>query len=289
MTNKPPVNLFLLTLFALVAFAGNSLLCRLALKETQIDAASFNTIRLVSGALVLTLIVVFQNARKVTLTPSKHSLLSALSLFVYAAGFTFAYIDLSAATGALLLFGSVQLTMLSYAIYSGERLSLTQTLGLALALLGLLFLLLPESTAPSITEAVLMMLAGIAWGAYSILGKYSSEPTKTAAQSFVFSLPLTLMLSLILLEQISLDLTGAIYAVVSGAVTSGLGYAIWYRVLPFLKSTVAASAQLSVPPLTAIGGALFIGESITLELMASTLAIIGGIALVTFSKAKAND
>ena len=289
MTNKPPANLFLLTLFALVAFAGNSLLCRMALKETQIDAASFNTIRLVSGALVLTLIVVFQNAGKVQLHPSKHSLLSALSLFIYAAGFAFAYIDLSAATGALLLFGSVQLTMISYAIYSGERLSLTQTLGLVLALSGLLFLLLPDSTAPSIMEAGLMVLAGIAWGAYSVLGKYSSAPTKTAAQSFVFSLPLTLILSLILLDKISLDLTGTIYAVVSGAVTSGLGYAIWYRVLPFLKSTVAASAQLSVPPLTAIGGALLIGESITLELIVSTLTILGGIALVTFSKTKATN
>lgn len=286
MTNKPPANLILLTLFALVAFAGNSLLCRLALKETPIDAASFNTIRLVSGALVLTLIVLFQNAGKVKLTPSKHSLLSALSLFVYAAGFAFAYVDLSAATGALLLFGSVQLTMFSYAICSGERLSLTQILGLVLALLGLLFLLLPDSTTPSITEAGLMVLAGIAWGAYSILGKYSNEPTKVAAQSFIFSLPLALVLSLILFEQINLDLTGAIYAVISGAVTSGLGYAIWYRVLPYLKSTVAASAQLSVPPLTAIGGALLIGEPITLELIVSTLTILGGIALVTFSKTK---
>lgn len=289
MTNKPPANLLLLTVFALVAFAGNSLLCRLALKETEIDAASFNTVRLMSGALVLTLIVVFQNSGKLNLTPSKHSLLSAISLFVYATGFAFAYIGLSAATGALLLFGSVQLTMISYAIYSGERLSQTQVLGLAVASLGILFLLLPDSTAPSAIEAGLMILAGIAWGAYSILGKYSSAPTKTAAQSFVFSLPLTLILSVILFKQINLDLTGAIYAVISGAVTSGLGYAIWYRVLPYLKSTVAASAQLSVPPLTAIGGALLIGEPITFELMVSTLTILGGIALVTFSKTKATN
>lgn len=279
----------LLTIFALFAFAGNSLLCRLALKDTQIDAASFNTIRLLSGAFVLWLIVVFQNKESHYLTPSKLSLSSALSLFIYASGFAFAYTNLSAATGALVLFGSVQLTMIAYAFWRGERLSLLQTFGLLLALSGVVLLLLPSSTTPPLFEASLMALAGMAWACYSILGQYAKDPTKTAAQSFIFSLPLTVILSLFFYQSLNLDNQGVLYAITSGAITSGMGYAIWYRVLPQLRSTVAASAQLSVPALTAIGGVLFVNEAITLELIIVTFIILGGIAIVTFTKPKRSN
>lgn len=279
-------NPILLTVLSLLAFAGNSILCRLALKDTQIDAASFNTIRLISGAMMLWLIVTWQARGKFAISPSKHSFFSALSLFVYAATFAFAYVNLSAATGALLLFGSVQFTMIAYAIWHGERLTPLQIIGLSLAVSGVIFLLLPNSTTPPIFDAMLMATAGIAWGAYSILGKYAPHPTKTAAQSFILSLPFTLVLSLLFIESINLDNQGVVYAVISGAITSGLGYALWYRVLPRLKSTVAASAQLSVPAITAIGGAFFVGEAITYQLMFITIVILGGIALVTFAKPK---
>ena len=279
-------NPVLLTSIALLAFAGNSILCRVALKDTDIDPASFSSIRILSGALVLTLILWIQPRKAVKPTLNKHSVLSAISLFIYATAFAFAYIGLSAATGALLLFGAVQLTMIAYAIWSGERLSLIQMFGLALACVGVAVLLLPSSTVPQLQQAIVMMIAGIAWGAYSILGKFANDATKTATDSFVLAIPLTLLLSLTLVEQAQLDAQGVIYAICSGAITSGLGYAIWYQVLPKLKSTVAATAQLSVPAITAIGGALFIGEAITLELILVTLTILSGIAMVTFAKTK---
>lgn len=276
----------LLTSIALLAFAGNSILCRVALKDTDIDPGSFSSIRILSGALVLSLILWLHPRKAVKPTFSKHSVLSAISLFIYATAFAFAYIDLSAANGALLLFGAVQLTMIAYATWSGERLSLIQMFGLALACVGVATLLLPSSTVPQVQQAIVMIVAGIAWGAYSILGKFANDATKTATDSFVLAIPLALLLSLILVEKAQLDTQGVIYAICSGAITSGLGYAIWYQVLPKLKSTVAATAQLSVPAITAIGGALFIGEAITLELILVTLTILSGIAMVTFGKTK---
>ena len=274
----------LLTVLAMLAFTGNSLLCRIALKHTEIDAASFNTIRLISGAVTLWFILIWQSQGKLNLSLKPSNLMPALSLFVYGAGFAFAYIELSAATGALLLFGSVQLTMIAYALYSGERLTVRQAFGLAIAVTGVAVLLLPHATSPTYFEAGLMIIAGIAWGAYSLLGKKASSATKTAAQSFILSVPLTLILSLMFIDQLSLDTQGVTYALISGAVTSGLGYAIWYQVLPKLTATVAASVQLSVPALTAIGGAMTLAEPITLELILITTAILGGIALVTFGK-----
>lgn len=289
MIKKLPTQPVLLTALALFAFAGNSLLCRLALKDTQIDALSFNTIRIMSGALTLWLIVVFKSKKQFSLTPSKLSISSALSLFIYASGFAFAYTKLSAATGALLLFGSVQFTMIIYAIWRGERLNLLQTFGLLISLSGVILLLLPNSTTPPLFEAGLMAVSGIAWGVYSILGKYAKDATKTAAQSFIFSLPLAVLLSMVFYQSMALDNLGVIYAITSGAITSGLGYAIWYLVLPHLTNTVAASAQLSVPALTAIGGALFINETITFELIVLTLIILGGIGLVTFTKSNTSN
>lgn len=274
----------LLTVLAMLAFAGNSLLCRIALKHTDIDAASFNTIRLMSGAVTLWFILVWQSQKKLNLNLKPSNLLPALSLFVYSAGFAFAYIELSAATGALLLFGSVQLTMITYALYAGEKLNATQIIGLTIAIAGVAVLLLPHATSATYFEATMMVIAGVAWGFYSLLGKKANNATKTAAQSFILSVPLALILSLIFIDQISLDLEGIVYGLASGAITSGLGYAIWYQVLPNLTATIAASVQLSVPALTAIGGAFILAEPITLELILTTTTILGGIALATFAQ-----
>ncbi len=275
-------SLVLLTCAAMVAFAGNSLLCRFALKETEIDAATFTTIRLVSGAITLWLLVQFQKEKK----SGQGTWLSALALFAYAAGFSFAYVSLPTATGALLLFGAVQATMIGYGIWSGERLRVLQFVGLFLALGGLVGLVLPGLQAPPMLGSGLMLGAGIAWGIYSLRGRGAGDPTKVTAGNFLLAVPFTLGLSLVMLRQANLDLVGVGYAVASGALASGVGYAIWYTTLPNLKATIAATVQLSVPVLAAMGGVIFLGEKITIRVVLASCAILGGIALVILNKPK---
>jgi len=274
-----------LTSLAMIAFAGNSLLCRAALQHTTIDAASFTTIRLISGALMLWLIVLMRR--------SKYSggggWLSAFALFVYAAGFSFAYVSLSAATGALLLFGAVQATMISYGIWTGERLLKVQVVGLVLALVGLTGLLLPGLSAPPLYGSVLMLVAGVAWGIYSLRGKGAGDPTTVTAGNFLRAVPIAAALSIITLNVSSLDTAGFGYAVSSGAFASGIGYAIWYTAIPALKATNAATVQLSVPVIAALGGVVILGEPITLRLVLASVAILGGIALVILEKKPANN
>ena len=269
-----------LTSLAMIAFAGNSLLCRQALIHTAIDPASFTTIRLVSGALVLWLLVRVQKDAPA----GEGSWASAFALFTYAAGFSFAYISLSAASGALLLFGAVQATMISYGIWSGERLRLLQTFGVLLAFGGLVGMLLPGLSAPPMLGALLMIGAGVAWGVYSLLGKGAGDPIRVTAGNFMRAVPITLLLSILTLNLATVDLAGLYYAVASGALASGMGYAIWYTVLPALKNTSAASVQLSVPVIAALGGIVFLGEPVTLRLMLASVAILGGIALVIVQK-----
>ncbi len=274
-----------LTSLAMVAFAGNSLLCRIALKDTSIDAASFTAIRLISGAVVLWLIV---QMRRGTFTGGGNWS-SAFALFAYAAGFSFAYVSLSAATGALLLFGAVQTTMIGYGIYAGERLRTLQIIGLFLALAGLVILLLPGLTAPPLAGSTLMLGAGVAWGIYSLRGKTAGDPLRVTAGNFLRVVPIAVVLSLIMLSGSSLDTAGFWYAVASGALASGIGYAIWYTVLPALKATSAATVQLSVPVIAAAGGVVMLGESISLRLVLASIAILGGIALVILEKQHANS
>lgn len=275
-----PARTLLLTALAMLAFAGNSLLCRLALKYTTIDPASFTAIRLISGAMVLWLIA---RGRGLTLAGAGNWP-SALALFAYAAGFSFAYVTLPAGSGALLLFGAVQATMLGYGIASGERLRGAQTLGLVLALVGLVGLLLPGLSAPPLQGALLMLVAGIAWGVYSLRGRRAGNPTATTAGNFLRSVPFAAALSLIALPLAKLDPAGIGYALASGALASGVGYAIWYTALPGLLATHAATVQLSVPVIAAIGGILFLGEALTLRLGLCSAAILGGIALVILRK-----
>jgi drug/metabolite transporter (DMT)-like permease len=272
----PKLRVVICTVLALIAFAGNSLLCRAALAHTHIDAASFTTVRLLSGTAVLCGLVWLRGGARV----GRGNWLSALALFAYAAGFSFSYLHLTAAVGALLLFGAVQTTMIGYGIWSGERLRPLQMAGLVLACGGLLGLLLPGLSAPPLTGALLMLGAGAAWGIYSLRGRGSGDSLKVTAGNFTRAAPMALVLSLLLAARASLDPAGIGYAFLSGALTSGVGYAIWYTALPSLSSTTVATVQLSVPILAAVGGIFFLGESLTVRLVLASVAIIGGIAMV---------
>ncbi len=275
-----PARILVLTALAMIAFAGNSLLCRVALKETGIDAASFTTVRLVSGALVLWLIVRLRSGKR----SGRGSWPSAFALFAYAAGFSFAYLSLTAATGALLLFGAVQATMIGHGIRAGERLRGRQFAGLVVALGGMAGLLLPGLSAPPLAGSLLMIGAGVAWGIYSLRGKGGGDPTRVTAGNFLRAAPIAGALSLATLDAASLDGAGLGYAVASGALASGVGYAIWYMALPALKSTHAATVQLSVPAIAAAGGVAFLGEALSLRLVLASAAILGGVALVIMEK-----
>lgn len=271
-----------LTGLALAAFAGNSLLCRAALARTGIDAASFTTVRLVSGALTLWLLVSMRGSSKA----GGGSWLSALALFAYAAGFSFAYLRLPAGAGALILFGAVQATMIAWGLHKGERLRPVQLAGLLLACAGLAGLLLPGLAAPPLGSSLLMLGAGVAWGVYSVRGKGAGDPLEVTSGNFLRAAPIAIALSLLLWREMAPNPMGVWYAILSGAFTSGLGYAVWYTALPALASTTAAAVQLSVPVLAALGGVAFLGEAVSLRLVVASIAIIGGIALVILKPGK---
>jgi drug/metabolite transporter (DMT)-like permease len=272
---------FILTALAMIAFAGNSLLCRLALRQTAIDAASFTSVRILSGAVCLGIIALISRRplRQAGNWPS------ALALFGYAALFSFAYLQLTAGTGALLLFGAVQTTMIFWALRKGERLQVAQIAGLALALAGLVALVFPGLSAPPVGAAALMLGAGIAWGVYSLRGKGGGgDPLRATAGNFLRAAPMAVLVSLVMLRSANPDRLGIVYAVLSGAIASGVGYAIWYTALPALKASGAATVQLSVPVLTAAGGIVFLGEPVTLRLAIASIAVLGGIALVILER-----
>lgn len=270
-----------LTTVAMIAFAGNSLLCRMALKDTAIDPASFTSIRIVSGALVLWLMVRMRGGtRGGAARAIAGSWPSAMALFAYAACFSFAYVSLSAASGALLLFGAVQATMIGYGVWTGERLGMVQSVGLLCASGGLIGLMLPGISAPPLPAALLMLSAGCAWGIYSLRGKGAADPTGMTMGNFLRAAPFAIVLGALALPWASLDRHGVCYAIASGALTSGFGYAIWYAALRDLRATHAAVVQLCVPVLAAIGGIVLLGEAVSLRLAIASAAILGGIALV---------
>lgn len=270
----------LLSALAMIAFAANSLLCRLALKNTAVDAASFTSIRILSGALVLWLIVRLRGGS----ARPRGNWPSAVALFAYAAGFSFAYVTLRTAVGALLLFGAVQATMIGYGLFSGERMRGVGIVGFCLALGGLVAMLLPGLSAPPPASAMLMVGAGVAWGIYSLRGRGADDPIAVTAGNFVRAVPFALAASALTVAEFSLDGPGAAYALASGVITSGLGYAIWYTALRGLKATSAATIQLSVPVIAAAGGVVLLGEPVTLRLLLSSVAILGGIFLATTPK-----
>ena len=285
------MRLTFLTLLTLLAFAGNSVLCRMALTTTSIDAASFTSLRLGSGALMLSALV-WLRARSAGAGSTKGgkvpgiggNWLSALALFAYAVALSFSYGDLSTGTGALLLFGAVQASMIVTGLWVGERPTRLQGIGQLMAIAGLVVILLPGLTAPPLGSAVLMLGSGVAWAVYTLRGRRVIDPTGATAGNFVRAAVLSVALSLLLIKQIRIDQWGVTYAVLSGAVTSGLGYALWYAVLPSLTVARAASVQLSVPMLAALAGALLLHEAITLRLLLASVAILGGIALVVIDR-----
>jgi len=273
----PPLKRFSLTVMAMIAFAANSILCRLALEGGLIDPGSFTSLRLISGALLLWLLLL---VRKSPVSPRKADPRAAFSLFAYALCFSYAYVDLGAGTGALILFGCVQLTTISVGIVQGERPAMMVWLGILLASGGLAFLLLPGLRAPPLDSAMLMGIAGIAWGLYSLRGKLATDAITATAHNFILTVPLALIVSLTLLPTIYLTTAGALLAVASGTLASACGYVIWYSALPALKSSVAATAQLSVPIIAAVGGVIFISEPVTTRLIIASIAVLGGIWLV---------
>ena len=292
-----------LTALALLAFAGNSLLCRIALRDTAIDAASFTSVRLVSGALMLALLVTWRGRGRVgakTNAPRPWHAgdwTSALALFVYAAGFSFAYVSLSAATGALLLFGMVQTSMIGWGLWRGERLRPLQWAGLAAASAGLVWLLLPGLATPSLAAGLLMAAAGIAWAVYTLRGRVAgpkaADATAVTAGNFLRAAPLALALSAALnalgWAPARWDSAGLLLALASGALASGLGYAVWYTALRGLTATRAAILQLTVPALATAGGVLLLGEPVTPSLLGASAAVLGGVLLVILARPAARS
>jgi drug/metabolite transporter (DMT)-like permease len=268
----------------MLAFAANSLLCRLALLQGGIDPASFSSIRLVSGAITLAAIVRFVRFRTQRFSPNRADWLAAVMLFAYVALFSFAYLTLPAGTGALILFGAVQLTMFIVGLRSGEMFGSIAWLGLALAVAGLVYLVSPGVAAPPFFGAASMALAGVAWGAYSLRGRGVPDPLAATAGNFARAAPLALVLSLLSVANAYANAAGVILAIASGALTSGLGYVIWYAALSRLSAMRAATVQLSVPLIAAFGGVAFLSEAITPRLAAASAAILGGIALVLTSR-----
>ena len=296
----PTLRTIVLTAVAMLAFAANSLLCRLALQQGAIDPASFASIRLVSGAITLAVIVRFRSppgrpkadaapsggAGSQRSSPGHADWLAAAMLFAYVAFFSFAYLSLPAGTGALILFGAVQLTMFSVGLRSGERFGPIAWFGLALAVAGLVYLVSPGVAAPPLLGAALMATAGVAWGVYSLRGRGVADPLAATAGNFARAAPLALVLSLLFLANANANAAGVALAIASGALTSGIGYVIWYAALSKLSALRAATVQLSVPLIAAFGGVVFLSEAITPRLAAASAAILGGIALVLTSRSQ---
>nr|WP_238992611.1 MULTISPECIES: DMT family transporter [Pseudomonas] len=275
--------LIAMTCFAMLAFAANSLLCRLALKHTAIDAASFSVVRLASGALVLWLMCALRRSSNTI----KGSWKGAAALFVYVFAFSFAYRHLETGTGALLLFGAVQLSMVLYGLFKGERMHALAIVGFVLAIVGLVSLLLPGAAAPDPVSAFTMLLSGVAWGIYSLLGKTVADPLATTTGNFLRSIPLVLIASLPFLSELRWDPQGILYAVLSGALASGFGYAVWYVAVCHLAAFQAATVQLSVPILASLAGIVFLGEALSERIVLASVAVLGGVALVLGGKPRA--
>jgi len=278
MNNKSILKISLLTVFALIAFAANSVLCRLALGSGTIDAASFTGIRLFSGAIALLIILSIKRSNKGL--SSKGSWAASLALFLYAITFSYAYLLVDTGTGALILFGSVQISMIFLSLISGTRLHISEWSGVMVAFCGFVYLIVPSITTPSINGFVLMTISGISWGVYTLIGRSSKNPLMDTTFNFIRTIPLVVLLAILTMQNSSYSSEGIVLALLSGAITSGLGYTIWYIVLKDLSSTQAAVIQLSVPVIAAIGGVVFVSEVITSRLVISTVIVLGGILMV---------
>lgn len=283
--NKSNSKTLVYTVLALMAFAGNSIICRIALKESAIEPAMFTNIRLISGAIFLIILVFLsKNSDKGT---SKGSWISGAMLFLYAAGFSYAYVSLDTGTGALILFGVVQITMIAFSLFSGHKMSYIEWLGVLLALAGFLYLMLPGAKAPSLSGFILMTISGIGWGYYSLRGKNSKNPFHDTAYNFLKSIPFLLLILYLLLLENHYSTKGILLALLSGMVTSGMGYVIWYAALKGLSHIQASVVQLFVPILAGLGGVLFIDEVISDRLLIASVMILGGILLLMLKRSAA--
>lgn len=280
------------TSLALLAFAGNSVLCRLALSaieqnQQHIDAASFTHIRLLSGIIILIFLLLFsikKNKRQTNTKRCKGSWQAAICLFIYAITFSYGYISLDTGTGALILFGAVQLTMVLTSIYAGDRLQPVQLIGLLIAFSGFIYLVIPTFSTPSFSAFILMSLAGVAWAFYTLLGKQSTQPLADTTYNFIRTLPLIVISVTLTLHDVFLSFYGVILAILSGAITSGVGYFLWYLALRYISPLQAGVLQLLVPIIAAVGGVLFAQEIISLRLSISSLLVLGGVFLVLKAK-----
>lgn len=276
----------LLTALTLIAFAANSLLTRMALGEDSIDAASFVTIRLASGAAMLLAITALSKSASANTPPrsGRGHWTAAVMLFLYAIAFSFSYLQLAAGTGALILFGTVQVTMILAALQQGEKPTALEWIGLALALTGLAYLVSPGLSAPPIIGSALMIVAGIAWGFYSLLGRSAKDPIANTMNNFLRAVPFAFGVSLVSLPGLHISPSGLLLALLSGALASGVGYALWYAALQGLTATRAATVQLSVPVLAAVGGSLFLQEALSVRLAIASLMILGGIGVAVLGQ-----
>ena len=292
----------LLAALALVAFAANSILCRLALASGRIDAASFTSLRLLAGVMVLVPLALWRRAPAPNRVSDEAvagsgrqdagrsaalggSLAAGLALALYALPFSFAYVTLTAGTGALLLFGAVQATMMAAGLSQGERPGAAVWIGFVIALLGLVVLVAPGVEAPPPLGAALMVVAGAAWGIYSLLGRGAPDPMAATAGNFLRAAPWAIAASLVTFASAHADRRGALLAILSGAVTSGLGYVAWYAALPGLGAMRAATAQLAVPAIAALGGAILLGEPLTARVVSAAALVLGGVALALRNRA----
>lgn len=282
MTNKSLLKTSLLTGLALIAFAANSVLCRLALGSGAIDASSFTIIRLLSGAIVLCIILSMKGRNKGV--SSKGSWTAGFMLFLYAITFSYAYLSVDTGTGALILFGAVQITMILLSLMSGTRLHISEWTGVIVAFTGFIYLVLPSVTTPSINGLLLMTVSGVAWGVYTLKGRSSKNPLMDTTYNFLRTIPFAVLLVVFTLHKLNYSSEGIILALLSGAITSGVGYTIWYIALTSLSSTQAAVIQLSVPVIAALGGVIFVSETITTRLIISAAIVLGGILMVILGK-----
>ncbi len=272
----------LITALALIAFAANSVLCRLALGNGVIDASSFTAIRLFSGAIALFVILILKGKNKGEL--SKGSWTASFMLFTYAVTFSYAYLTVDTGTGALILFGSVQITMILLSLLSGTRLHMSEWAGISIAFCGFIYLILPSLSTPSINGFMLMALAGFSWAVYTLKGRSSQNPLMDTTYNFIRTIPFVVLLVTFTIDGISYAQQGVWLAIVSGALTSGVGYTIWYYALRQLSSIQAAVIQLSVPVIAAIGGVIFVSEELTTRLIIAAVIVLGGILLVVLGK-----
>ncbi|KAB0320672.1 DMT family transporter [Vibrio diabolicus] len=277
---------FLLTAITMLAFAANSLLCRLALAEGLIDAGSFTLVRLISGAITLIALLVVRGKWKTDRPTSRFRFFSGMALFGYAALFSFAYLQLATGTGALLLFGAVQLTLLAIYWWQGERFQFLEIIGIGLSIVGFVWLMLPSATRPDISSALLMLISGICWAAFTALGKQAPSPSSGITWGFIAASIIGILLSPLMLSSIHLSLSGILLAITSGAIASGLGYTLWYQVMRKLSLLQAAVSQLSVPAIALLLGTVVLHESLSLHTLLTSGIILGGIALVFLSRSK---